>query len=280
MLLLISFKWTYANGNNDNPINHIFFKLSIKEVEQISSNKFLQMQFSDFFSGESGDANQKWNAVYIQGESTYLEIFDKNGTSNKANIGLAFASNQIGALDNNLFAFSQNCVQPYKCEVKSRLKNKGDTDVWFKQFKWLGEDDLLDVWIMEYGLDYVTKKPTFHGSSWANNDISAKRYNSQWYKPHLLMKDVELVEMEVSDSHLQLIQSVVHTMKMNILEHDDLIIIVSRNTNPRFILKPGTESKIVSITFSLTREVQSQIIKISDRSEMLLNKKKAVWVFK
>lgn len=260
----------------DYPVNHLFLRLDVGTVAEIAGNKFLQNDFSDFYAGESGDMNNKWTAVYIQGDNTYLEIYDENGSSTKADVGLAFAANKKGDLQKNHSTLSQLCYQPYKCEVEKRVREPG-APTWFEQFKVLDSNEKLDTWIMEYGADYILAKPTPEGTSWARNDVSPKRYNSEWYQPNRLLKDVEHIYLTVTPEHYQRILKFAEVMGV---VNGTLVVgsTVYVNQVPRITLKIGETTKVRSLVLSLNRDAGYRAISLG-KSTLNLTGTFAQWDF-
>lgn len=255
-------------------INHVFIRLDVDTIAEISKNEFMQTQFSDFFAGESGDLNNKWNAVYIQGDNTYLELFDSNGSSTQADVGLAFGLDKRGQLKSNLAKFSDACTQPYICEVENRVRGEGQP-VWFQQFKVLDADKKLDTWIMEYGYEYIKNKPTPEGSVWNSKDVSRKRYNAEWFQPGRLLKDIEHIYMTVTPDQYKRLEL--------INKHLGPAMRVSGSTITDGVTQihvtVGSAAKVNKIIFSLNRKTQNQKITMG-RSTLVLQGDKAQWSFR
>lgn len=249
---------------SDYPVNHLFLRLDVGTVADIANNAFLSNEFSDFYAGESGDMNNKWTAVYIQGENTYLEIYDQNGSSTKADVGVVFAANQKGDLQKHRKELSAICTQPYKCEVENRVKSAG-APIWFEQFKVLDSNDKMDTWIMEYGAEYLQGKATPAGTIWDRRDVSPKRYNSEWYKPERLLKDVEHIELFVTPEHYARLVAFAQAMgPVNGTYVVGSTIYV--NQVARITMKIASHTQVKSILMSLNRDGGQRLVKMGQSS--------------
>lgn len=275
LLTSVSYANSASSGSAATLLNHLFIRLDVSTIEEISNNKFMQEQFSDFYAGESGDLNNKWKAVYIQGDNTYLELFDSNGSSTQADVGLAFGLDKRGQLKSHLARFSDACTQPYICEIENRVRAEGQP-IWFQQFKVLDADKKMDTWIMEYGYDYIKNKPTSEGSRWTAKDVSRKRYNSEWFQPGRLLKDVEQVYLTVTPEQFKRLELIAKYIGPA----------MSASSGGTFIegvtkihATVGKAAKVNKIVFSLNRKTSAQKI-VMGRSTLTLQGEQAQWDFK
>ena len=249
-------------------LNHLFMRLDVNTIAEITAQqKYLDDVFSDVYAGESGDANNKWNAVYIQGDNTYLELFDSNGSSTQADVGIAMGVDRKGVLKQSLAAYSEACTQPFICEVENRVRAVGDP-LWFQQFKVLDKDKKLDTWVMEYGYEAVAKKPSGGGA----NDVSRKRYNSEFYQPHTLLKDIEEVYLTVTADQYLRLNNIGKAMENVIMP-----VVIGEGLT-KFHVTVGNAAKVTKIVMSLNRNAKPMSLKMGS-SELSLKGSKAVWTF-
>lgn len=277
-----------VQANSPNPINHIFLRLDVETINEISKNEFLQNEFSDFYAGSVGDLKNKWTAVYIQGKSTYLELFDKNGSTTAADVGIAFGVDSKKRFLESMATLSGICTQPMICEIENRVKEEGGP-VWFSQFKVIDTNDMLDTWVMVYDADYVSKKPTPKGSTWSkDHDVSRERYNSEWYKPERLLQDIVEVHLTVVPEHFDRILKIADEKISNMLITDvstnplssgkGVDAVILQNGTGYIYLTVGNVTKVDKVVMSLNRDAGHKVYSLG-KSSLEMKSKFAVWSF-
>lgn len=287
---------SWAQYDSGHPLNHIFFKLDKKTYEAIKNDPFLSGKdasgpFADFVELENGDTQgNKWKALYIQGEHTYLELYIEGNTNIEADLGLVFSSDTLGGVAN--LDLRMVCKAPYVCKVQER-RREDSPHVWFNEVQFShSQNPKLATWLMEYGVEYMKeKRPSSAERVWSDEDVSPLRYNAAFFNPNGYLQDVEELHLTVTKNDYDHI-----TMFANALAPlytdgtmTSLIKTMCGKEQASFLVNGQTK---ISMTLGLQTKVNSLVLSLRKASSetktlklgnsiftMEANKKTARWVF-
>lgn len=189
--------------------------------------KFANVEYKTVKTKEHGS----WQALYVRGENTYIELFDSFNNMPQGIIGIGFGLDKEGDLD-RLYPYVTQFLK--KQEIGTFTLEDDHLPLFrYLEFKSLGNSK-INSFVIQYSKDTFRTMAFKHGRPKAANfgakDVSRLRYNADAVDPNRLFKDIQKLEFAVDDEVLEGFHEIAASLDLNCLKDDGFEIKLKRQS--------------------------------------------------
>ena len=249
-------------------LNHFYAVVDSETVSAVERSSYLSGFIDYEKTTVSASDGESWTGRYLQGKSTYIELFgpDDYGGAEEGDVGLAFGTDRVGAINTmarHLFKdgakFSRNV----------RRRNLDGQEVgWFRSIELEAKIDRAEFWAMEYVADYLDHPAANKEVAEAEWDlVSRERYNRDDYLGKLV-EDVTYVAFHVSKEGIDELIPLILAAGYEIRESNTATVLLGQEAEIALFHADEGMSGLKELQFSLNRSVAEQHIERIGNSEL------------
>jgi hypothetical protein len=180
-------------------LNHVYVTVDSSTYSDICNSDFIKNRFAYIKTKTiKADNNDSWTGTYIDGQNTYIEIFNSGNEINRGHSGIAFGTEICGGADSLYKSLTDSGKKHIKKYLRHLRTETGEIP-WFYKLYSTKEDSnsILSTWVMEYLVEYMKYK--FPDIDPQEINITRELYNHKKYQEDLLLKDIIEVEIALDE---------------------------------------------------------------------------------
>jgi hypothetical protein len=230
-------------------LNHFFRVLDYTTFNALTSDPFINHEFSHFSVDHVTSGSGAWTGAYLEGQSTYIELSSQSAlppapglTSSGGQVN--FGVEEVGEADSLLTTL--DAAYP-ALGFSMEHDTTADGTPWMKGVNPASNGDGVSFGILEYELAYMQKS--------GGNDIRRQTYNAKSYDSSRYLKNVSKLFLELTEEDQKILGAIMKSAQYKETPLENGI----EYTGPEIVLHvtSASTSKILAVELSLNRIKQS-----------------------
>lgn len=262
-------------------LDHVYMVLDGQTYKDIARSEFMRNQFASFREKTTVLDSQSLSAAYINGECTYIEIFeaDKDPKFKLGMMGIGLSIEAAGGSDLILQRLNAKFAGKAKTELSTIKSDGRDIPIYYATYVEYTDKELpLSTWVTEYHNDYF--KSRFPDIKPEDDGITRKQALKRSFKSAMYFQDIIEVTVALDDTQARRLIDELEAFGYTIREEGKKKICLGPDI--KFIVTPLTASTggITKLKMSLLRKKQGQkTYKFGAQSVLTFKGETATWVF-
>jgi len=272
-------------------LNHVFVVVGSEIFNALKNSSYFMNTFANVeFKRNSAKGLGEWEALYVRGKNTYIEIFEEFRGHKVGDYGFGFGTESKGDLDKFYLALKSSYPKITKGEFIQSITEQTtvkNTKTEFKCFDYLLFSNIcsdnsgrcISPWLMEYTEETFEIRDSI--GQYEKDNVSRARYNSKNWNPHAQLLDVTslavALEPEIIDIFANIMQTLLGGNSKRSKGSDDPLFV-----GADFKLELRSKSPQLlnfTIEMALTKPITAEETHIFDNAKLTLKENRAILSF-
>ena len=279
--------WKAAVSSVAVPLNHIFVIPDMETFDAISSNQFLQNEFSVFEKRTTVRNDMSYTGIYFYGKNTYFEFLPPGSAAGmpQGATGIAWGFEQSGAASRMSKRLKEKKYMTFDGPVTRKLDEEEIPWFQFLGIQPAHEKSTLSLFAMEYKPEFLQKwhadlppeKPSISRGAILQRYAAKLANDNSTTTP--LFQDIAEVHLELDPRQMKHVQNLLNAFNYDIGQESGQV--VARGPDVVFRLKEGDRpGGIVAFQINLSRDANDcPAIRFGPSSELRFSGRTATWTF-